>query len=45
VIFDGPIEASWIENMNTCLDDNMMLCLANGERIKLRKELRMVFEA
>ena len=26
------------------LDDNMTLCLANGERIKLKSELRMLFE-
>ena len=30
--------------MNTVLDDNMMLCLANSDRIKLKPELRMVFE-
>lgn len=33
-----------VENMNTVMDDNKLLTLPNGERIRLQKHCSLLFE-
>ncbi|KAJ3018931.1 Dynein heavy chain 10, axonemal [Thoreauomyces humboldtii] len=44
IVFDGDVDAVWVENMNSVMDDNRLLTLPNGERIRLQKHAALLFE-
>jgi hypothetical protein len=44
LLFDGPVDTLWIENMNSVLDDTKKLCLENSDQIRLDEKTFIIFE-
>ena len=44
LVFDGPADASWAEQLNTALDESRMLCLASGETLPVPHNMSIIFE-
>lgn len=44
IMFDGPVDTLWIEDMNSVLDDSRKLCLSSSAIIVLNESITMMFE-
>lgn len=44
IIYDSDVDALWVENMNSVMDDNKLLTLINGDRIRLENFCKMLYE-
>ena len=44
VVFDGDVDPDWAENLNSVLDDNGLLTLPSGERLRIPDNMRIFME-
>ncbi|GAV04846.1 hypothetical protein RvY_15060-4 [Ramazzottius varieornatus] len=44
IVLDGDIDPNWIESLNSVLDDNRLLTLPSGERLRLPSNVNLLFE-
>ena len=45
ICFDCPVDPSWVESLNSLMDDNKILSLPNGDSLRMPKKMLLLFEA
>jgi len=44
ISMDGPLTATWADNLNSVLDSDRMLHLKNGDKLALSESVKFLFE-